>query len=191
MDGLRPCVFEARHLPRSGAPPPERKTSNSRAHRARRPTTNNQQPGRQSIAGLRPEGRNKARHLPRMVDRRAAPRRYVTAAQRQQKPAYQEVGHDYRAQNRQQRSAEAAGEAFSRQARGRAGRKLAGLVVRGALNLSSTRKSPAITSGREGAFRARHPSPRPSRPGGKGASRPLSSRVQPAGRFASLSAPMT
>ena len=43
----------------------------------------------------------------------------------------------------------------------------------------------------KGAFRARHPSPRPSRPGGKGASRPLSSRVQPAGRFASLSAPMT
>lgn len=43
----------------------------------------------------------------------------------------------------------------------------------------------------KGAFRARHPSPRPSRPGGKGASRPLSSGVQPAGRFASLTAPQT
>lgn len=142
MDGLRPCCFEGAALAAQWGT--TARAQNKRWQDAQGKKTSSQQPtaGKQSIAGLRPEGRNEARHLPRMVDRRAAPRRYVTGAAAAAKTGLS--GSGARPPRPKRAAAQRRGRRRSVQqaARGRVGHTLTGLVARSALNLSCTRKKP-------------------------------------------------
>ncbi len=151
MDGLRPCVFEARHLPRSGTPLPRPEPTP-----VRHQSYENQQPRQEGNTGrpLAGETENEGRHLPPVVDLRpevrhglsvptgkpvgmaasghplsparvrAMPERFVWF-ESPKKPVYQEGGASIAARNRLQRCTEATRRAFKGKGigKGRARRK--------------------------------------------------------------------
>lgn len=114
---------------------------------------------------------------------RAMPERFVVI-ERPQKPSIRKKAGRHRAENERQGYQEGRGEVFRGKARGGAGRAGSAVLSRGIY--LAFRKCKAFPMVRP-AFVRRTTPPRPSP--ARGASRPLSSGVQAAGRFASFDCP--